>query len=89
MDGKNMQDLILQIAIYGSIANLLVVSEPANFIKSRLKISPKSRFLLMRILAQILNCALCSGFWVGLLISQDFYVACLSSVCAAFIFKQT
>lgn len=44
---------------------------------------PKNRILI--VIQKLINCSMCSGFWIGLAIYQDFYMACIMSLtCEAF-----
>lgn len=36
---------------------------------------------------KLLNCSLCSGFWIGLILTQNILLACLISVLAGLIEK--
>lgn len=55
-----------------------------QFIKQLAKVHPDhmGKDLTRQVLTKLFNCALCTGFWVGLFYYQNFILACLVSVAA-------
>jgi hypothetical protein len=64
-------------------------SQPVQFIKKLSGLHPDSpsKDLTRRVLTKLFNCALCSGFWIGLIYyawtgGPFILMACLVSICA-------
>jgi len=61
------------------ITNLWVHSEPGQWLRSKLRDS---------VIKRLLDCALCSGFWIGLIITFNPLTASVISVAAELISKK-
>lgn len=81
---------IITILGLASITNLWINSEPTTKLRYWLynKIWGKCRDWSTTWHWKLINCALCSGFWIGLLVTWDIYLAAIISVCAEFICKK-
>jgi hypothetical protein len=77
----------------GLLAFTWMVVEGAGsiqFIKKTLKVHPdnRSKYLVLQIITELLDCCLCFGFWVGLVYywftghHSPILMACLVSVCS-------
>jgi hypothetical protein len=73
------------IQFVGTICLVWLFAEGASvikFFKELFNISndsePKNRIL--QVLQKLVNCSMCSGFWIGLAIYQNFFMACIISV---------
>lgn len=59
-------------------------SAPIEFIKEFFNVSedsePKDR--LRKVISSLINCNLCSGFWIGLAVYQNLWMACIISISA-------
>ncbi len=55
-----------------------------QFIKNFLKVGNTSipKYLILNIVQKLINCSMCSGFWIGLIYYQDFLMACIVSISA-------
>lgn len=69
-------------------------AKPIQFLKKILKVHPdsKPKDLTRQIIAKLLSCALCSGFWIGILyyfelIPTFLLIACLVGVCAEVFYR--
>ena len=76
----------------GSIfITLLIVeyAEPIQFLKRLIGVDANSdpKQMYMKVIRGLLNCALCSGFWVGLIVYQDIYMAAIISFSAELVNK--
>jgi hypothetical protein len=78
--------LIITILGLASLTNLWLHSEPTNKFKEILykKVENKDSLWHWR----LINCALCSGFWLGLIITWNLYLAAIIAVCAELICKK-
>lgn len=79
-------DWIIKVIGIAAVAVLFVNAEPLIRLK---------HFLLKTIKEyeskwywRLLNCALCSGFWIGLAISTDIYIASTSAVLAEILHQK-
>lgn len=53
-----------------------------DFIKEVLKVhkTTKTNNIVLKVISKLVNCCLCSGFWIGLVYYQSFVMGCLVSV---------
>jgi len=58
---------------------LFVVNEPIEWVKDKLFITGMLR--------RLLDCALCSGFWIGFIMYGDVFIASLVSVFAELTYR--
>lgn len=84
-----MQEITLILKCLGvaSISYLWVVSEPTQWLRSRIGMTPDNDKLnkLGIIIMGLLNCELCMGFWIGLLWFHTLPMAALISVLSVII----
>lgn len=84
-----MIDIIFNIFAFAAMTNLFVESVPTIRLRMWLVTKLKSFWL-----EKLLSCALCSGFWIGLICNLvvsgglSLSVACLTSVLAELINKK-
>lgn len=66
-------------------------SAPIEFLKKLAGIHNGSEIsakkLVKHVVRKLVNCALCSGFWIGLIYYQDILLACLTAI-GSEIFKR-
>lgn len=64
-------------------------AEPIQFIKAyfEVHIDSKPKHWFKYIIQQLVNCALCSGFWFGLIVYKDVMFAGLSSVASEVFYR--
>lgn len=77
---------MLEIIALAALTNLFVLAEPINHLKTyiyKLLKKEESGFIY-----RLINCCLCSGFWIGLLATQSFYQAAIIAVLAELIYKK-
>jgi hypothetical protein len=76
------------LTIFGlaSITNLWLHSEPTNKIKHWLYKSVDKKEELWH--WRLINCALCTGFWLGLIVTWNLYLAAIIAVVAELICKK-
>lgn len=55
-------------------------ASPIQFIKEFLGITEDAKPLFKRIIAKLVNCDLCLGFWIGLIFYQNILIACVFSL---------
>lgn len=64
-------------------------ADPVQFTKNLFDVGndsqPKKQYLI--IIQKFLNCALCSGFWIGLIYYQDILLACLVSIASELFYR--
>ena len=78
------------IKLLGSICAVWLFTTgagPVQFLKLWLKIDEQTntKLIPLLVISKLINCDLCTGFWVGLLVYQNFWMACIISVsCEAF-----
>lgn len=57
-------------------------SKPIEFVKSLFNVSensdPKDNF--RKIIQILINCDLCSGFWIGVIVYRDIFIAAIVSI---------
>lgn len=85
------------IKFFGLLALIYLFVEgsaPVQFIKGELKLLPesKTRNVYLQVLAKLFNCALCSGFWIGVmmyfkLIPEFVLYAAFVSVCSELFYR--
>ena len=73
--------------IYNAVATacmtyLFVNAEPIAIIRQRLGITPESDNSTVRFFGRMLECCLCSGFWMGLALTMDPVQAAIGAVAA-------
>ncbi len=83
-----MLELLLLILGIASMSVLFVVAEPMIISKHMVfkmifKKNYESNFFW-----KLINCCLCSGFWIGLVITQDIYQASIISILSELIYKK-
>lgn len=66
-------------------------AEPIQWIKTLCKVDSDAAYInkVQWFFVKLLNCCLCSGFWIGLIITQSLYLACIISVLSELINKYT
>lgn len=69
--------MILEILGLSTIGVLWINSEPTIRLRSLYK---KNDWF-----SRLINCSMCSTFWISLVVTQNLYVAAISSVLAEFI----
>jgi len=76
------------ITILGSaaITVLWIQSEPTNYLKHFIYKKVKDKDILWH--WRLINCALCSGFWIGLVITQNIFLAAIISISSELINKK-
>lgn len=59
-----------------------VGAEPIQDIKTKFSVGPLDEYMspIQWFITKMLNCSLCSGFWIGLIFYQSILLACLVSV---------
>ncbi len=59
-------------------------SKPIEFAKKFLQIAEDSdpKDITRKVIAKLINCDLCSGFWIGLIFYQNLLLACIVSITA-------
>lgn len=77
---------MMTIISLAAISALFILAEPLIKLKHILFKSIKDYESTW--LWRLLNCALCSGFWIGLVFTFDLYSAAIISVLAEFIYKK-
>lgn len=77
---------MLEIIALACLVNLWIHSEPTNFFRYWIYKSVKDKDALWH--WRLINCALCTGFWFGLLVTLNIYSAALVAVAAEFICKK-
>jgi hypothetical protein len=62
---------------------------PVQFIKEQLNIhnDTKSNNTWILLLSKLINCALCSGFWIGLIYYQSLELAAIVSVTSEIFYR--
>ena len=57
-------------------------AESIDFIKEVFKVhaTTKTNNTILKVVSKLVNCCLCSGFWIGLAYYQSFEMACIVSV---------
>lgn len=76
----------ITIVTYISICCLVflfaVGAEPIQDIKTKFSIGPTDQYIspIQWFITKMINCSLCSGFWIGLIFYQSILLACLVSV---------
>lgn len=73
---------VITILGLASITNLLVHSEPTMRLRNFLLRNHSGFF------RRLLECALCTGFWIGLAFTFNIYLAAIISVVAEFISRK-
>ena len=76
---------IITILGLASITNLWIHSEPTNKFKNWLYKSIENKDSLWH--WRLISCALCTGFWLGLIVTWNLYLAAIVSVSAELICK--
>lgn len=79
---------IFNIITYACLTYLFVYAEPIILIRQYLNISTDSDNKYIRFIARLLGCCLCSGFWIGLIITQNIYLAAATAITAETITKK-
>lgn len=80
--------MIFEIISSASITYLFVNAEPIIRLKNMVGITMDSNNMLVRGIAKLMSCCLCSGFWIGLIITGDIYMAAIISLTAEIIDKR-
>lgn len=64
-------------------------AEPIQYLKSKLNIACDSQYQhpIQWFILKLVNCALCSGFWIGLIFYQTILLACLVSVGSELLYR--
>lgn len=73
---------VITILGLASITNLLVHSEPTMRFRNFLLRNHRGFF------RRLLECALCTGFWIGLAFTFNIYLAAIISIVAEFISRK-
>lgn len=79
---------ILTIFELSGLTYLIVNAEPIIILKNKLGIDTDSENKYNRFIARLLDCCLCTGFWFGLIVTQNLLIAGGVSVLAEYISKQ-
>lgn len=83
-----MFEIIIKIIGLASISFLIAKgAQPIQDIKSLLIISNDSEYKnkIQWFILQLVNCSLCTGFWIGLLFTQSIIIAGIVSVVSELI----
>jgi hypothetical protein len=81
---------IIEIIAIGCIGVLFVAAEPIILLKRYFGFKEErydDMSKIMRFFHRMLSCALCSGFWIALALTQNLYWAAICSVLAEAIYK--
>lgn len=77
--------MLIEIIGAAALTNLWIHSEPTNILRHQVyKHKDKDNLWHWR----LINCALCTGFWLGLLLTFNLYQAAIISVVAELISKK-
>jgi hypothetical protein len=79
--------LIIKIA---AITMLFVVSEPMILLKRFIGFKDEDYMKYGKVkafISRLINCCLCSGFWLGLILTGSMYDAALISIISELIYK--
>jgi len=57
---------------------------PIQWLKRQLKVDNYSKTdnVILLLILKLVNCSLCSGFWIGLIYYQNILYACIVAFCA-------
>lgn len=91
-----MQEIIIYIIGLACLINLWCLSEPTIYLRWILGFRIDSKFKVIRIVTQMLECAMCSGTWFALIIFyfkigfefETIIYASISAVLAEIIYKR-
>lgn len=72
-------ELILEIISWSCITLLWINSEPTAMLRYYL-FKDADNFII-----RLLNCAMCSGFWIGLIFTFDIQLAAIISILSEFL----
>jgi hypothetical protein len=78
--------MLIEIIAVAAITNLWVHSEPSNKFRYWLYKDQKDKDGLWH--WRLINCAMCSGFWLGLIVTLSLYQAAIISIVAELICKK-
>ena len=75
-------EVVYFIGVLSCVWLFVTGAESIDFIKEVLKIhsATKTNNTVLKVISKLVNCCLCSGFWIGLVYYQSFEMACLVSV---------
>lgn len=82
--------MIKYLGVIGIVLMIVEYATPIQWIKAHYKLThadPDPKHLGKRILKDVLNCAKCLGFWVGLVFYQDLYWAVIVSFGAEITYR--
>lgn len=79
--------MILDIIYTSALAWWIVSFSPLQKLTDKLFKSKK--YILTQIIYKILTCGMCCGFWTGLIITQSFLMACLTSFLTEIMYRKT
>jgi hypothetical protein len=78
--------MLIEIFALAAITNLWIHSEPTNILRYWLYKNKTDKDRLWH--WRLINCAMCSGFWLGLVVTLNIYTAALVAVVAELICKK-
>jgi len=78
-------EILIKVLGAAAITILFVTSEPTNRIKELMGFTAFDNQGWKGFLSRLMNCCMCSGFWVGLILTQDIYLAAIVAITAEFI----
>lgn len=84
-------DAILQIIGFSCISYLFVVATPMVLLKRWIGFRDEDMMeygKVKRFFHELLYCSMCSGFWIGLVATQEPYIAAIISVGAELLHRQ-
>lgn len=77
-----MLETFITILGLACLTNLFVHSGPMIYLRMWL-FGAKDRWWI-----NLMECAMCSGFWIGLIFTWNLYLACIISILAEFISRK-
>lgn len=80
-----MNQIIIQILAIACLTILAVSSEPTRYLYSILGLNKPEKKGIQGALSRLTLCNLCTGFWLGLFLTENIYTAAIISVTAEVI----
>lgn len=82
-----LEELIIKTLLTSAVCWWFVVFEPIQNIITKLFGAKNNLF--KAIMYKLLTCGLCVGFWGGLILTHNFYLACMISFLTEYMYKKT
>ena len=75
-------EIVYFIGILACVWLFVTGADSVDFIKEIFKVhsGTKTNNVVLKVISKLVNCCLCSGFWIGLVYYHSFEMACLVSV---------